>query len=136
MNNKKFQIPLRRDWFKQFGTMLIGFDTSLATYKIIKEFKPKHWVIENPQTSKIWDTFQYMTKLEGFKNKAYYNAYDDMYSKKPTIFFSDKKLNLLTTSKPSTVIFNRIASYNQRSMIPSQLLIQILQELTKEDKKY
>ncbi|WP_406615333.1 hypothetical protein ACJA25_03295 [Mycoplasmopsis hyopharyngis] len=54
--------PVKRRFFEQKEQgRLIGESTISGTIKIIKHFKPKVWVIENPRSSKSWD-------FQGYKN--------------------------------------------------------------------
>lgn len=81
---------------------LLGQRTAYFTAKIIQKFKPRLWVIENGATSLI---FKYLFKfhgLSGIKNLTYYNNYDESFSQKPTVFFSNKKLFLKTKKIEST----------------------------------
>lgn len=128
-NNLEMHKNRKRDYYKQFRTMLIGFDTSIATGYIINYFKPKFWIIENPQSSKIWDYLSKTCIYSGYRNIAHYNLYDLNFSKKPTCFLSNIKLNLKAENKKAIINFEKISGYNRRSSIPKELLLDILDQL-------
>lgn len=83
---------------KHFESRMLGQITAYWTWKIIQEFKPELWCIENGFTSLI---FKYLHKFHGangYKNMLCYNAYDSNFSQKRTVFFSNKKMLLKKTS--------------------------------------
>lgn len=88
---------------------LLGQKTAYWTMRIIKEFKPKYWFIENGASSLI---FKYLSKyhyLKGYKNRLEYSSYDKNFSKKPTIIYSNKKLLL----KRDNLKSNKFISINK-----------------------
>lgn len=116
------QIPRRIN-----GEMCI-----LNTIKIINNYQPKIYVIENPATSRIWD---YIEKVVGHKikydNLVHYNDYD-YELKKPTKFKSNIKLDLKTSNKRNEKSFNDIRSYNERSFIPINLVREIFRQIIRK----
>ncbi len=68
--------------------------------KILCYFKPKNYYIENPASSLIWKYIKYnLGFTNGIKNIAHYSAYNENFSKKPTCFLSNIKLNLKKAKK-------------------------------------
>ncbi len=128
--------PVKRRRFLQKETSrLLGEATVGATIYIIETFKPKVWVIENPQTSKTW-MFQkchWNFDDQTYKNLAYYSAYDQNFSPKPTIFKSNIKLNLRSKRVAGNKDHMARGSYSKRSSIPSELIKDILTEILHSD---
>ncbi|MEA4162622.1 DNA methyltransferase [Mycoplasma sp. 4404] len=124
--------PVKRRFFEQKEkTRINGEATIGATIKIIKTFKPKVWVIENPTRSKIWDFQRNHWNFEGYENKSTYSSYDDNFSLKPTIFKSNIKFALRNnTEKTKAKSKHMSGSYSQRSKIPHQLVIEMLKHIT------
>ena len=118
----------RRNWISKMRNKLIGEDTLLGTIHIIKTFKPKSWVIENPKSSYIWKYINEYIKISGNNNDTYYNCYNKMFSKKPTIFFCNQKLNLKKEHIKSNDKM-RHCSYNERASIPKELILDIIKQL-------
>lgn len=115
----------------------------LCTYnliEIIKRYKPKYYIIENPASSKIWE---YIEKILGFEieheNKTFYNNYDYPI-KKPTKFKSNLDLKLKTENIQSKVKWHDFSKdYNERSNIPLKLVREIFNKVLeryKKDKEY
>ena len=129
LENRKIFNNGKRDYYKQWKTTLNGISTILGTLKIIDYFKPKYWVIENPATSKIWEFINENVKLEGFKNKAYYNAYNIEFTKKPTIFFSNLELKLKLDNIKQIRKWEETSGYITRSSIPKELLKDIIEQI-------
>lgn len=129
LENRKIFNNGKRDYYKQWRTTLNGISTILGTLKIIDYFKPKYWVIENPATSKIWEFINENVKLEGFKNKAYYNAYNIEFTKKPTIFFSNLELKLKLDNIKQIRKWEEHTGYDTRSSIPKELLKDIIEQI-------
>lgn len=128
--------PVKRRYFTQKERgRIIGESTIGGTLEIINEFKPKIWVIENPQTSKIWEFIEnHWCFEEGFNNKTFYSLYSDNFSLKPTIFKSNIKLNLREEkNKENTSNKNHMAkgSYALRSSIPTSLIKCIVEQIIK-----
>ena len=73
---------------------LLWQKTAYFTAEIIKKFDPELWCIENGVTSFL---FRYLYKYHnaiGYKNMLCYTAYDEKFSVKRTVFFSNKKMIL------------------------------------------
>lgn len=131
-NNKK--TTFKKFWWKAFFSRINGELCTFNTTRIIDRYDPKIWVIENPQSSKIFD---YMEKIHGFKgirNVAHYSAYNENFSKKPTTFYSNEDFILKKTKEKAKVVMlggkdsDRlcIKGYNERSNIPQELIKDIL----------
>ncbi|KNG79770.1 DNA cytosine methyltransferase [Mycoplasma sp. HU2014] len=127
-HNNTCKPNLKRDFYKRFATTLNGFSTSSATIKIIETFQPKAWVIENPQSSKIWEYLHLFLNWYHINNLTYYNNYDKEYSLKPTIFKSNVELNL-KHKRIKTKQMIHIHGYDRRSSIPKELIIDIYQQI-------
>jgi hypothetical protein len=76
-----------------------GIKTAETTAEIIKYFKPKFWVIENGNSSWLFDYLFKFCSLSGFLNKCYYCNYSKFKSLKPTIMKSNRPL-ILNNVKP------------------------------------
>ena len=127
--NAKQTKPFRkRNFLKKEAKRIVGEDTIAATLAIIERYKPKMWVVENPLTSKIWQWIENHLNIKGFKNIAHYNAYNDTFTKKPTNFFSNKKLNLKKSTLKSKK-WSDICGYEKRSSIPEELIKDIVKQL-------
>lgn len=137
LNNILMSKNRKRDYHKQFRTSIIGFDTSLATDYIINHFKPKFWIVENPQSSKIWEFLKVFGTIlkDGFKNDTYYNCYDSNFSKKPTRFFSNIVLDLRKEHIKSNILWECVSGYDRRSSIPKALLLDILEKIEEKSEK-
>lgn len=131
-NNKVMHAKRKRDYYKQWRTTLNGISTTLGLLKVIEHFKPLIWVIENPETSKIWEFINENVGLNGFRNKTYYNAYDINFTKKPTIFFSNVKLDLRLNHIKQLRKWEETQGYALRSSIPKDLLKDIIEQITKK----
>lgn len=130
----------KKFWWKTVYSRINGELCAFNTIRIIEKYCPQVWIIENPQSSRIWDYFYCIQDFKGIKNVTHYNAYDDEFPRKATIFYSNIDLNLKTSFEKSKVIIspargdNRkvIRSYNQRSNIPLTLIRDMLEKcLTK-----
>ena len=103
------------------------------TVEIIKRYKPKYWIIENPAHGRIW---QYIERVLGFEipfeNHTRYNNYDDYPISKPTRFSGNIELNLKNEKKSNDIKFQDwTKSYNERSNIPLSLVCEILKKVYK-----
>lgn len=101
--------------------------------EIIKRYKPKYWIIENPAHGRIW---QYIERVLGFEipfeNHTRYNNYDDYPISKPTRFSGNIELNLKNEKKSNDINFQDwTKSYNERSNIPLSLVCEILKKVYK-----
>lgn len=99
---------------------------TINTIEIIKRYKPKVYVIENPFSSKIWG---YIDEILGFQipyeNKATYISYNYPITK-PTKFKSNIKLPLKYELKKGIGFKHFSRRYNERSNIPLELIKVIL----------
>ena len=127
--NKKCNPVKRRYFIQKEKSRILGEATIGATIEIIKHFNPKIWIIENPQSSKTWTYQKYHWNFLGNENLAYYSSYDSDFSKKPTIFKSNFKLNLKTNKTQSNKDHMSKGSYSKRSSIPSLLIKDIFDQL-------
>lgn len=73
---------------------LLGQKTAFYTAEIIKKFKPELWCVENGITSLIFKYLYNYNNLHGYKNILDYDSYNLEFSKKPTCFYSNKKMIL------------------------------------------
>ena len=138
--NVEMALEKRNGHFKPFWHKLVynqvnGILCAFNTLRIIERYAAKVWVIENPQTSKIWDYYEQIHGFVGVRNVAHYNYYDVAFSKKPTTFFSNIYLDLKTTPEAAAFTMGKsknrpkINGYNNRSAIPLELIRQMLKEI-------
>lgn len=103
--------------------------------QIIRRYRPKYYIIENPTSSKIWD---YIDRVLGFKipydNLVHYNQYDNYPVKKPTKFKSNIELKLKVGNKLSSVNLKQIHRYNIRSNIPVSLVKSIFEQVLEKER--
>lgn len=92
-HNKTCHKSLKRNYFLQMKRRILGEITALGCFNIINHFDPKFWVIENPQSSKIW-SYLNSNGFYGIENDTYYNNWDPIFPKKPTRFLSNQNLDL------------------------------------------
>lgn len=109
---------------------------ALNLTEIIRRYKPKYWVIENPELSKIWE---YLPRVLGFElpfeNKVRYSNYGYEIDK-PTRFSSNVWLNLDYARRVKTEKnFKDIRGYNERSNIPLELVREIFTQILDKWKK-
>lgn len=109
---------------------------TLNLTEIIRRYKPKYWVIENPELSKIWE---YLPRVLGFElpfeNKVRYRNYGYEIDK-PTRFSSNVWLNLDYARRVKTEKnFKDIRGYNERSNIPLELVREIFTQILDKWKK-
>ena len=142
VNNKKYYDkynenahPVKKRYFiqKERGR-IIGESTIGATIEIITHFKPKIWIIENPQTSKTWEFQRYHWDFHGIENLTFYSSYDSNFSPKPTIFKSNIKLDLINKKEKGNKDHMAKGSYGKRSSIPKTLIKHIIDICIKEIK--
>lgn len=141
IKNKFYYDTKKRNFFNKERQRILGYDTASATIYILETFEPKIWVIENPKSSMIWKFYKYHHCFYGIENDTYYSSYDTDFSAKPTRFLSNinlylikekaKTLNSLNPryKKRNPAIEKVILDYNNRSSIPKQLLLKILEQL-------
>lgn len=119
---------------------LLGQKTAYFTAEIIKKFKPELWCVENGSSSLIFKYLNNYHNLQGNQNKTYYSSYDNInFSKKPTIIYSNIKMNLRQDHKRGMKVIEAVSSkkhkpgikyltdYSERSAVPIQLYHQILE---------
>lgn len=124
--------PVKHRFFEQKERgRIIGESTVGATITIIKHFKPKVWIIENPKTSKTWEFQENHWNFIGEMNGTYYSAYDNNFSLKPTIFKSNIKLSLLKDHEKGNSDHMAKGSYSKRSSIPDLLIKDIMKQALK-----
>lgn len=122
--------------FKPLKSLLNRLNCELCifnTIDIIKKYKPKFYIIENPAYGRIWD---YIENVLGFtleyKNMAHYGLYGHP-TAKPTRFSGNIELGLKTDSKTrSKVAFNHDKDYNRRSAIPLELIKDIIKKIEEQ----
>lgn len=118
---------------KQFMKRINGEMCAFNTVEIIKRYKPKFLIIENPAYGRLWE---YIEVVLGFKlpyeNYTRYNNYDYPI-KKATCFRGNINLNLKNEKLPIELnlkIFSH--SYNERSNIPQELVKEIFTKVYKK----
>ena len=122
-----YQFYPERQFIKRINGELCTFNL----IEIIKKYKPKYYIIENPASSRIWE---YIEKILGFSikfdNLVRYGNYDDYPVSKPTKFKSNIKLKLNDKPINSKIKFSDWEkSYNTRSDIPLSLVKEIFQQV-------
>ena len=124
--------------YKAENQLVKRINGELCTYnliQIIRRYKPRYYIIENPASSKIWD---YIDRVLGFKipydNLAHYNQYDNYPVKKTTKFKSNIELKLKTGNKLSSVNLKQIRRYNNRSNIPVSLVKSIFEQVLEKER--
>jgi hypothetical protein len=139
MKGSMFTIREHKDFDKyqfypdrQLMTRINGELCIFNTIEIIRKYKPKYWVIENPAFGKIWE---YIEKILGFEipyhNQTYYSAYGyDV--QKPTRFASNVDLKLKTEKIKNKIPFNQTCGYNNRSNIPEKLVEEVFNKIKEE----
>lgn len=121
--------PVKKRYFTQKERgRIIGESTIGATIEIIETFKPGIWIIENPQTSKIWEFQKNHWDFQGFNNLTYYSSYNSGFSPKPTIFKSNIEFKLTKKRTKGNNDHMSRGSYSKRSSIPSELIEVIIQQ--------
>jgi len=105
-----------------------GIHTAGTLRKIIVEFSPKIWLVENPKKSALFD---YLKSYEGLNfglNEANFYQYGFKYSK-PTIFAGNVSL-LLNSQKVKgiTKTMSNSVCKNKRSIIPLNLYVDIFNQ--------
>lgn len=114
---------------KQFVKRVNGELTIFNTIEIIKRYKPKVYIIENPASGKLWE---YVEEVIGFKikykNLTRYNNYNYPLQK-PTKFGSNIDLILKNKVIEQDIKWGNFSkSYNERSNIPGELVKEIFQK--------
>ena len=123
-------------WWKTIYNRINGELCGFNTIRIIERYDPKIWIIENPQSSRIWRYYKQIHSFDGVHNIAHYHAYDDEFPKKPTTFLSNIFLALKIDQKKRAKATihcggskdqRLIRTYNERSNIPLPLIKDILE---------
>lgn len=128
----------KKHWWKNTYNRLNGELCAFNTLRIIEKYAPSVWVIENPQSSKLWNYYWQIHDFKGIKNVAHYNYYDATFPKKPTTFLSNICLGLKTTTVVSKFGIGKnkdkipVRGYNKRSDIPISLVKSIIGACLKE----
>ena len=125
----------KKHWWKTVLNRINGELCAFNITRIIERYEPEIWVIENPQSSRIWRYYKQIQNFYGIENVAHYNAYDKEFPKKPTTFYSNIHLPLKTTREKANVVISpkaadgrkTIQGYNARSNIPLLLIKDILE---------
>lgn len=115
---------------RQFMKRINGELCAFNTIEIIKRYNPKYFIIENPASGRLW---KYIEDVMDFKlphlNLARYNNYDYPLQK-PTKFASNIDLGLKNDIIKQDVEWKHFSkSYNERSNIPQNLVIEIFTKI-------
>lgn len=130
------EVPyFKKYWWKTVYNRINGELCAFNITRIIEKYNPMIWVIENPQSSRIWKYYRQIQSFSGYENVAHYNAYDKEFPKKPTTFYSNIVLPLKRTKEMAKVVISPknsrgrkvIQGYNNRSNIPLLLIKDILE---------
>lgn len=130
----KNHTPFKRYPDKTLYTRVNGELCAFNTLQIIKRYAPNVWVIENPQSSRLFNYLEYYHGMVGYRNISHYNNYDDNFPKKPTCFYSNIEMSLNSTNKKARFYINPgqdttiSTDYNIRSDIPDELTISIFNQ--------
>lgn len=127
---ERYQYYPNKQLMKRINGELCVFNT----VEIIKRYKPRYWIIENPTFGRIWEYIERVLGFEiPFENRTRYNNYDNYPISKPTRFSGNIELNLKNEKKTNDVEFqNWTKSYNERSNIPQSLVCEIFEKAYKE----
>jgi len=141
--DSKNHTPFKVDFAKTVRNRINGELCAFNTMEIIKHYKPEHYIIENPMTSKIFDYYEDVCDWHNIRNKVRYNNYDSEYPQKPTIFFSDIDLELDSSVHQSDITIGvdkrkgarrkQIRNYNVRSSIPTSLIVHAINKIESYD---
>lgn len=116
---------------RQLLTRINGELCIYNTVEIIKKYKPKYWVIENPAYGRIWE---YIDKVLGWKipckNLTYYSDYG-FEIMKPTRFSSNINFDLKKDKTKTEKTMNDVGGYNKRSDIPHEIIEVIYKTILK-----
>lgn len=125
-NGKVVQFKFKRSFLQRINGEL----TIYNTLRIISRYKPKVFIIENPQLSRIW---KYIDEMLGvnipYHNVTYYSSWGYEIHK-PTIFASNIDLKLRKEKGKKAKSWNEFSKdYNIRSNIPLSLIEHIFTEV-------
>ena len=133
-NSVDYDLPyVQFKYERSFLNRINGELCIFNTIEIIKRYQPRVFVIENPSSSKIW---HYINDILNFKipfdNLTYYSNYNYPLQK-PTRFKSNINLNLKCDRrlKPEKTWGEFSKSYNERSNIPIELILDIYNSVDK-----
>ena len=118
---------------RQFMKRVNGELCAFNTIEIIKRYEPRYFIIENPASGRLW---KYIKDVMGFNlpylNMTRYNNYDYPLQK-PTKFASNLDLGLKNDIIKQDVEWKHFSkSYNERSNIPQNLVIEIFTKVYNE----
>lgn len=117
---------------KAILTRINGELCTFNTISIIRRYNPKIYIIENPNSSRMWKYIEHILGFDiEFDNKVFYNNYG-FEILKPTKFKSNIDLGLDKTRKVATKSFEEVNGYNLRSSIPEKLIKEIIEKCLKE----
>lgn len=124
------QAYINYQYDKQFMKRVNGELTAFNTVEIIKRYQPKVFIIENPASGRLW---KYIEQVIGFGlpnlNITRYNNYDYPLQK-PTKFASNIDLGLKNDIIKQDIKWGKFSkSYNERSNIPQQLVVDIFNKV-------
>lgn len=128
MHNSKCPPTMVRYFHSKEQSRILGEATIGATIRIIEIFKPKIWIIENPQSSMSWKYQENHWNFFGYMNVAHYMNYDKNFSLKPTIFKSNYEFALKHKREKGPQINDLKTNYDERSAIPESLVCDILEQ--------
>jgi len=135
IRTKKEYKDTRYNHIKSTRNRIMGELTTLTLIELIQYFKPKYYIIENPQTSRIWNYIEHVIGFHiPYNNLTYYNNYDYPV-KKPTYFKSNIDLDLSTNKIKPLQQLDSINCYNERSNIPEKLVQKIIREVKDYENK-
>ena len=117
---EKYQFIYENSFIKRINGELCTFNL----IEIIKHYKPKFFIIENPLASRIWEYIEDVINFPlPFKNPVKYGNYDNYPIQKPTRFSGNIELPLNNTNiKTGLDLRSSKADYNKRSNIPLSLV--------------
>lgn len=100
-NKLKSGFTKRLNPKKQLFIKRLGQKCADNSVKIIREFNPKAWYIENPSSSLLFQYLRVNLKLKGYLNVACFGAYGFPQNKSGG-FYSNIKIELKKDKKPPT----------------------------------
>lgn len=126
---ENYQFQPDKQLMKRINGELCAFNT----VEIIKRYKPKFWIIENPAYGRLWEYIEIVLGFKlPYKNHTRYNNYDYPV-RKATRFSGNINLNLKNEKIPNELNLKEFShSYNERSNIPEKLVSEIFEKIYKE----
>lgn len=127
------KVYINYQYDRQFMKRVNGELCAFNTIEIIKRYNPKYFIIENPASGRLW---KYIEDVMDFKlpylNLTRYNNYDYPLQK-PTKFASNLDLGLRNDIIKQEIEWGKFSkSYNERSNIPQNLVIEIFTKVYNE----